>query len=302
MPKLNLNPPLVNACGILSYLDVFELLEKKQVKLGAWIPKSIGPKEKLGNKNPTICDNNSSILNSFALPTQSIDGWIREFENSKLEKPIIGSAYGECPEDYIAIIDVFNNYVDAWELNISCPNKEPGEESLMESIHNEALEFVRGVRETTTKPLIAKLSPNEDYKHITKLIANYVDYLGCGNTIGPGLAIDIHSRRSKLAGIYGGISGPAIKPLNLKMVNDVYNIVTQINRDIEIIAYGGIETWEDIIEYCIAGASIFGIGTVLINKTAENIVDYTKTLWTGVENYLIQQDTTLEKLKGSLIK
>ncbi|MDO9182646.1 MAG: hypothetical protein Q7U04_09570, partial [Bacteriovorax sp.] len=141
------------------------------------------------------------------------------------------------------------------------------------------------------------------------LAKNYVDYIACGNTVGPGLVIDNYSKKPVLAGIYGGMSGPAIKPKSMKMVNDVYDIVK--DTDVEIIAYGGIETWEDVIEYAIAGASIFGLGTCLLKvnkdeiireRTSEEIVEFTKNLWQGVNDFLKKEQTTLQELKGSLKK
>ena len=300
MPKLNLNPPLINACGILSYLDIIDRLEQMGANFGAFLTKSIGPQEKQGNKNPTICNTGDVLLNSFALPTHPVESWIEEFEQSKIKKPIIGSVYGFTPQDYSNLVSKVDKYVSAWELNVSCPNIEPGETSLMELMSKKVRDIVISVRQTTEKPIIAKLSPNEDYINITKSIINYVDYIACGNTLGPGLVIDIYSKRPTLAGIYGGMSGPAIKPKTMKMVNDVYEIIKDSN--IGIIAYGGITNWQDIIEYAIAGAEIFGIGTALMNKNSEQIVEFTHELWDGVENHLRERKTTLEKLVGTLKK
>lgn len=301
MPKLNLNPPLINACGILSYLDVFERLERMGARFGAWLPKSLGPKEKQGNANPTVYDAGHVFLNSFALPTHSVESWIKEFENANLKKPIIGSVYGNTPEDYSTLVSKVDKYVAAWELNLSCPNVEQGKgPSLMKSMSDKVKEVVVPVRQATKKPVIAKLSPNEDYVAMTRIASDHVDYIGCGNTLGPGLVIDIYSRKSVLAGIYGGMSGPAIKPKNMKMVNDVYEALK--GKEVGIIAYGGIEGWQDIIEYAIAGAEIFGIGTALIGKNSEQVVSFTKELWQGVDNFLKERNTTLNELVGSFEK
>ncbi len=328
MPKLNLETPIVNACGIGSYLDVFQRLEQMGAKFGAWIPKSIGPfssnsklrkkygweKEKLGNPNPVIVYTGSVLLNSMALPTHPVESWIKEFENTPLEKPIIGSVYGFKSEDYSILIGMVDKYVDAWELNVSCPNKEKGEQSLRETMTNKVESIVKPLRSITDKPLIVKLSPNENYVTLTELVKDHVDYIGCGNTVGPGLVIDIYSRRPVLAGVYGGMSGPSIKPKNMKMVNDIYEVIKNSDSDVEIIAYGGIETWEDILEYAIAGASIFGLGTCLskvisdkrtktiTGKTSEEIVKFSNNLWNDVQKHLKKRKTTLDKLVGSLIK
>jgi len=322
MPKIKLDIPLVNACGILSYLDIFELLEKMGIKFGAFVPKSIGPfsnnkelrekyswgLEKTGNPNPVIVHTGNILLNSMALPTHPIETWIEEFETAKISKPIIGSVYGFKPSDYSVLISMADKYVSAWEVNVSCPNKEKGEESLMESMTKKIEEIVKPLRTVTKKPIIVKLSPNEDYIALAKLALPCVDYIACGNTIGPGLVIDIYSKKPVLAGVYGGMSGSEMKPKIMKMVNDIYGIVK--NSDIGIVAYGGIEKWQDVIEYSIAGAEIFGIGTALMNvkdgkvtgKTSSEIVEFVDKLWTGVETFLKENNTTLEKLKGSLVK
>ena len=298
LKTIDLNPPIVNACGILSYLDVFERLEKTNANFGAWIPKSIGPFEKHGNPNPTIHHNGSVLLNSFALPTHSINSWITEFENTILKKPIIGSVWGTKPEDYQKVMKQIDKYVCAWEINVSCPNKQIGEKSLTESITKKIKEIIMPLKNITEKPIIAKLSPNEDYIAITKSICNYVDYIACGNTLGPGLAIDIYSRKPILAGFAGGMSGSAIKPRILKKVNDVYKIASKHN--VKIIAYGGISKWQNIVEYAIAGASIFGVGTALMHKTIEEISDFVNKLWDGVDNYLKEENLSFDELVGCL--
>jgi len=309
MPKLDLNPPLINACGILSYLDVLERMEKEGADFGGYLIKSLGPfsddgkhgweKEKKGNDNPTVVDGNV-FLNSFALPTHSVESWIEEFEKCEIKKPLIGSVWGIKPEDYALIVGMVDRHVDAWELNVSCPNVERGEgESVMEAMVSKVREVVIPVRETTEKPLIVKLSPNETYVKMAEAVAEYVDYIACGNTLGPGLAIDIYSRRPILAGVYGGMSGPAIKPKMVKMVNDVYEVV---KGEAGIIAYGGIEKWEDVVEYAIAGAEIFGIGTVLRGMDTERVVEFTGELCDGVGNYLRENEMKLEDLVGSLRK
>ena len=296
--QLILNPPIVNACGILSYLDVFERLEKTGANFGAWIPKSIGPFEKQGNPNPTIYNDGSVLINAFALPTHSIESWIEEFERADLKKPIIGSVWGTKPEDYQNIIKKIDKYVTAWEINVSCPNKEVGEKSLMESMTAKTKEIIMPLRDSTQKPIIARVSPNEDYVEITKSIVDYVDYIACGNTLGPGLAIDIYSRKPILAGFAGGMSGEAITPNTLKMVNDIYNIVSK--KNVGIIAYGGISKWQNIIEYAIAGASVFGIGTVLMHKDTEQITEFVNKIWKDVEKYLKEENITFDELVGCL--
>lgn len=322
MPFLNLDIPIINACGIGSYLDIFQKLEEKNASFGAWVPKSIGPytrdptlqqkwqwgKEKTGNPNPVVVHTGSVLLNSMALPTHAVESWIDEFKSTPLNKPIIGSVYGYNPEDYSRLISMVDPYVSAWELNVSCPNKEKGECSVRESMTSQITEIVNAVQSSTQKSIIAKLSVNEDYKSIAEIVKNKVDYIACSNTVGPGLVIDIYSKHPVLAGIYGGLSGPAIKPLAVKMVHDVYSIVKE--NSVKIIAYGGINQWEDIIEYALAGASIFGLGTGLISidhnqqvraKTTDEIVTYSQEIWTQVKEFEEKHKMTLKNLTGQVI-
>jgi dihydroorotate dehydrogenase (NAD+) catalytic subunit len=323
---LNLEIPVMNGCGILPYLDGFETLEQMGIKLGAVIPKSIGPfsnnpitqamygwaKERTGNKNPVMVHTGHVLLNSMALPSHPIESWEDEFENTKLKMPIIASVYGNSPDDYARIIERLNRFdsIKAYEANVSCPNKMPGEKSLMESNKQteKAEKITKASRDSTDKPLIVKLSPNEDYVLIAEAVKRDVDYITCGNTNGPGLVIDIYSRRPVLAGRTGGMSGPSIMPKNVKMTNDVYNAVK--DSGVKIIGSGGIEKWQDIIQYAIAGASLYQLGTCFLKQTNdgrvlgmtnEEIVKKTKEIWKGVEKHCRERKVPLERLVGSLI-
>ena len=317
MPKLQLKIPIINGCGTGSYLGIFDRLEQQGAEFGAYLIKSIGPrardpkygweKEKTGNPNPTVIHTGDVMLNSMALPTHPVESWIEELQSSKLKTPIIGSVWGEKPEDYATLIGLVDKYVAAWQVNVSCPNKEQGEKSLMESMTAQVSPIFQPLRNVTDRPITAKLSPNEDYVSGAKAVAPFVDYICCGNTVGPGLVIDIYSKRPVLAGKYGGMSGPAMKPKIMKMVNDVYEAVK--GTDVEIIASGRIQSWGDIIEYAIAGASFFEVGTAafttledgrLRGKTTDEIVQFTKYLNEGVQEFLADQDTTLDKLVGTL--
>jgi dihydroorotate dehydrogenase (NAD+) catalytic subunit len=324
MPKLDLEIPIINGCGTGSYLDVFERLEQLEACFGAYIIKSVGPfssnqelrekhgwmKEKLGNPNPTVIYTGSVVLNSMALPTHPVESWIEELEKTQLKTPIIGSVWGNKPEDYAVLIDMVDPYVAAWEVNVSCPNKEIGEESVMETMTSKVEAVVKPLRSVTQKPIIVKLSPNEDYAALADLVKEHTDYICCGNTVGPGLVIDPYSRRPVLAGVYGGMSGPAMKPKIMKMVNDVYEVVK--GSDVEIVASGGIKDALGVIEYAIAGASLFEIGTCCFmnlgkdgtarGKTTEEIAGFTKRIWQEVQYFLEQQNTTLDELVGSLIR
>jgi len=324
MPKLDLEKPIINGCGTGSYLDVFERSEELGADLGANLIKSVGPfsnnqelrekygweKEKLGNPNPTVIYTGDVVLNSMALPTHPIESWIEEFKKTKLKKPIIGSVWGKKPEDYPILAKMIDPYVIAVEVNLSCPNKEQGEQSVMETMTSQVEAVLKPLRNIIKKPIIAKLSPNEDYVTLARIAKEYVDYICCGNTVGPGLVIDPYSRKPVLAGIRGGMSGPAMKPLIVSMVDKVYDVVK--DSDVGIVASSGIQDGLDIIEYAIAGASLFEIGTCAFidlradgtakGRTAEEIAAFTKRIWKEVQDFLTEQKTTLDELVGSMIK
>ncbi|MBI2881329.1 MAG: tRNA-dihydrouridine synthase [Candidatus Tectomicrobia bacterium] len=285
---LDLDPPIVNASGILSFLDVFQLLDRKGAAIGGYITKSISPGERLGNENPVVVEcgpDAHPTLNSLALPSQTPEEWLEELKEARLTRSkLIVSVNGVSPEGVTRIVRMAEPYAEGFELNLSCPNLVPGEESVMAVVgrHPEAAaRVVRAAREATGKPVIAKLSPDTEYLAVGRACVEAgADYLGCANTM-PGMSIDIHSRRPVLAGRTGGISGPALKPINLKMVYDVYAAL-----GCPIVAYGGIATWEDAAEYLLAGARVIGLGTFFAHRKTADIVRDTAALWSGIREYL----------------
>lgn len=289
IPLPEIHPPLINASGILSYPEVFQVFENSGACLGAYVTKSIGPIEKEGNKNPVVVYpefHYLPVLNSLALPTQSPDDWERDLARIKLENSkLIVSIYGGIAQEFEEVAKKLSPFADIIEVNLGCPNKVPGETTIMESIgQNPDLsgEVIRSVRNSTDKPIISKLSPNSNYLAIADAsLEAGADGLGCGNTLGPGMAIDVNTRKPILAGTTGGISGPALKPVNLRMTFECYS-----RFGCPIIAYGGIETWEDALEYALAGACILGIGTAFMKKTTMEAVNLTKSIWEGLEDFL----------------
>ncbi len=279
----------MNASGILSYPEVFQTFEREGAALGGYVTKSVGPVEKAGNENPVLVypdGADAPILNSLALPTQSPEDWERDLAELRLERSrLIVSVYGGDPGEFAAVSGRMDPFADAIEINLGCPNKEPGERTLMESIGQRpdlSGEVVRRVREAAGKPLIAKLSPNSDYLAVAEACLEAgADALGCANTLGPGLAIDILSREPILAGTTGGISGPALKPINLRMTYEVY-----ARFACPIIAYGGIASWRDAVEYALAGACVLGIGTAFLGKGTAEAAALTREIWQGVRDHL----------------
>jgi dihydroorotate dehydrogenase (NAD+) catalytic subunit len=285
---LDIDPPIVNASGILSFLDIFQLLDRKGATIGGYVTKSISPGERLGNENPVVVECGSAAyptLNSLALPSQTPKEWLEELKQTHLTRSkLIVSVNGVSPEGVSRIIQMVESYADGFELNMSCPNLVPGEESVMAIVGRNpeaASRVVRSARKATGKPVIAKLSPDSEYIEVGRACLEAgADYLGCGNTL-PGMSIDIHSRTPVLAGVSGGVSGPALKPVNLKMVYDIY-----AELRCPIVAYGGIMTWEDAVEYVLAGAVVLGLGTFFAHRSTSDIVRDTAAIWKGIQDYL----------------
>jgi len=284
-----IHPPLVNASGILSYPEVFQTFENLGASLGGYITKSVGPVEKDGNNNPVVVwpeDLSQPVLNSLALPTQSPADWEDDLSELHLERSkLIVSIYGGHPDEFAEVATRMSKFASAIEVNLGCPNKMPGEETIMESIGQNpdlSSHVIQMVRNATDRPVIAKLSPNTDYIAIADACMDAgADGLGCGNTLGPGLAIDIATQKAILAGTTGGISGPALRPVNLRMTYECY-----ARFGCPIIGYGGIATWKDAIEYVLAGACLLGIGTAFLGKSTSEAVAVTERIWEGILAHL----------------
>ncbi len=278
---IEIKNPVMTASGTFGYASEFhELIDLNM--LGAIVVKGISLLPSKGNPPPRIVETSCGMLNAIGLENVGID----EFINKKLpflssiKTPAIVNIYGKNIEEYVELSKIINGIPDisGVEINISCPNVKKG--GLAFGVDSQAaFEVVRAVRVKTSKLLIVKLSPN--VTDISKIAVSVekagADSISLINTI-TGMAIDINTKRPKLANITGGLSGPAIKPVALKMVWEVANSVS-----IPVIGIGGILTPEDAIEFLIAGASAIQVGTAnFINPNASiDIIN-------GIESYLIQ--------------
>jgi len=276
---LALKNPVMTASGTFGYAREFESLVDLN-RLGAIIVKGLALKPVKGNPPPRIVETACGMLNAIGLENVGIEA----FETDKmpflrtLQPPIIANIYGTMIEEYAALaerIDAIEG-VAAIEVNISCPNVKAG--GVVFGVDPFAAErVVKAVREKTRKTLIVKLSPNvTDVTVIARSAeAAGADALSLINTI-TGMAIDIEARRPRLANITGGLSGPAIKPVALRMVWQVARTAR-----VPVIGIGGIMRPDDAIEFFIAGAMAVQIGTA-------NFVNPRTTLdvIAGIERYL----------------
>jgi len=250
-------------------------------RLGAFITKGLTLKPKQGNPGPRIFETPSGLLNSIGLPNPGVDVFLRDIlpRLKKYKIPIIANIVGESIEEYEKCAEILSDEVSGIEVNISCPNvKRGGIEFGKEP--KVVLKLVERVRKRTNLTMIVKLSPNVNIKEIAKASEKGgADGLSLINTIG-GIAIDIEKQRPVFANIIAGLSGPCIKPIALRMVWEVYSIVS-----IPIIGIGGISTFSDAIEFFLAGASAIEVGTAnFINPlSCIEIID-------GIEDYLKKRE------------
>ncbi len=300
--KLKLKNPILVASGTFGYAKEFEELVDLD-KLGGIITKTITLKPREGNKPPRIVETPSGMLNSIGLENHGIENFIREKLPylEKLKTKIIASIQAEEEDELVEIIKRLNDAgVDAIELNLSCPNVkfgvgslEFGGNKLIAQDHKATYEFIKKARKSTKRTLIAKLSPNvTDIIEIARAAERAgADGLSLVNTFF-GMSIDINTKKPRLGNIYGGLSGPAIRPIALKMVFDVSK-----NVKIPIIGMGGIMNWQDAVEFIIAGASAVCIGTAnFVNpKASLEILD-------GIKKHMISNKiNNIKNLTGSTI-
>jgi len=266
---LRLRNPVMAASGTFAsgreFADFVDLS-----RLGAIITKGVSLQPWEGNESPRIAETASGMLNSIGLQNPGVGlfserdlGWL-----ASQDVPVIVNVVGHSVDEYVSVVERLEAEpaVAAYELNISCPNVDAGGMAFGTACAP-AAEVTRSVRAVTKRPLIVKLSPNvTDISEIARAVESAgADAVSLINTL-LGMAIDVRTRRPKLARVVGGLSGPAIKPVALRMVWQVASAVS-----VPVIGCGGIMTGEDAVEFLLAGASAVQVGTA-------NFVDPTATM------------------------
>lgn len=270
--------PVIMASGTYGngecYTDLYPI-----DRLGGISCKGMTIEPRLGNPPPRIAETPSGILNSVGLQNIGVHGFIEKYLPvlKKSDCVIIANVAGAKVEDYAAAAEALDpTDVDMIELNISCPNVKAGGAAWGISKEGAAT-VTAAVRKATKKPLIVKLTPNvTDITEIAKAVEEEgADALSLINTL-LGMRIDIKTRRPILHNNMGGLSGPAVFPVAVRMVRQCYKAV-----DIPIIGMGGIATWEDAVEIMLAGASAVQMGTAIFTDPYSplKVID-------GLENYL----------------
>lgn len=269
---MNFKNPLLTASGTFGFGVEYRRFFDPNI-LGGITVKAITLEPRKGNPDPRIAETPSGMLNAIGLENPGVDFFLSSILPAiqDLDLPIIVNAAGSTEEDYVEVVKKLQvPGVSAIELNISCPNVKEGGIAFG-SDPDVAAKLVRNVRKVCKCPLIVKLSPNvTDIVKMAKSIEHEgVEALSLINTL-VGMGIDIEKRKPQIANVVAGLSGPAIKPVALRMV---WQVSQQVN--IPVIGMGGITSASDVIEFLLAGANAVAIGTGWFHNPwmAEEIIE-----------------------------
>jgi dihydroorotate dehydrogenase (NAD+) catalytic subunit len=295
---LSLNSPIVLLSGCVGFGEEYTRIEGFSNRdVGAIVLKGTTREPRLGNKPHRVYETPMGMLNAIGLQNPGMDIVVDEIlpELDFSETRFIANVCGSTVEDYEVVTKRFDDSaIDAIEINISCPNIKEGGVHFGNSPEMSA-RVVDACRQQTQKPIIAKLSPNQtDIQENARLcIEAGADGLAVINTI-MGMAIDIEERKPIIGNVRGGLSGPAIKPIALLKVQQVYEVAGP--KNIPIIGQGGIVSAEDALEFIIAGATTVGVGTALFYDP----MACTKVN-AGISEYLTRHNiASVSELIGSL--
>ncbi|TFB09428.1 dihydroorotate dehydrogenase [Candidatus Atribacteria bacterium MT.SAG.1] len=294
---IKLKNPVMTASGTFGYGQEYAHFVDLN-KLGAMILKGITLKPKMGNSPPRVIETPSGMLNAIGLQNVGVEVLIKEKLPylKKFNTPVVINISGNTIEEYMELARRLEEVSEAagvagLEVNISCPNVKKGG-MVWGTNAQSTYKIISSVRKATSLPLIVKLTPNvTDIKIIAQAAEEAgADAISLINTL-VGMAVDIDSRKPKLANVSGGLSGPALKPVALWLVWQVFQTV-----NIPVIGIGGIIKVEDALEFIIAGARAIEIGTAnFVNPRA------TIEIIEGIEKYLIENNIKdINELVGSM--
>jgi dihydroorotate dehydrogenase (NAD+) catalytic subunit len=294
---LKLNTPIVLLSGCVGFGEEYTRVAGfSNLDAGAVVLKGTTPEPRLGNPPHRVYETSMGMLNAIGLQNPGMDVVVDEILPTLdfSETRFIANVCGSTIEDYAEVTRRFDDSpIDAIEVNISCPNIREGGVAFG-NVPEMSARVVEACRRVTNKPIITKLSPNQtDIRENARVcIEAGSDALAVINTL-TGMAIDAETRQPIIGNIQGGLSGPAIKPIALLKVHQVYEVAGP--QGIPIIGQGGITTAADALEFIIAGASTVGVGTALFYDplVCRKIND-------GIADYLQRHKLSLEKLVGSM--
>ena len=288
---IKMKNPVTTASGTYGFGQEYHHLVPVS-RLGAVTVKGLTLQERLGNKGVRVWETPSGMLNCIGLQNPGVDGFIADILPWLIDNQaqVIVNISGNTVEEYKIMADKLSvPGIGGLEVNVSCPNVKAGGMAFGVD-PDQIYQVVKGVRQSTNLPVIVKLSPNvTDIVVMAKAAASAgADGLALINTL-LGMAIDINSKKPVLGNVMGGLSGPAVKPVALRMI---WQVSQQV--DLPILGMGGISTWEDAVEFILAGATAVAVGTAnFYNPTA------TLDIIAGIEQYCVEQGINdVNKLVG----
>jgi len=279
---IKLRNPVMPASGTFGYGEEYTPFIDME-KIGAIVTKGLSLKPKAGNPTPRIAETVSGMLNAIGLQNVGIDAFIQHkmpFLRT-VNTPVIANFFGNTLEEYGEVAKRLNDIpeIAAGELNISCPNVKQGG-IVFGTDPKAASEVVALVRKNLQKPLIVKLTPNvTDITVVARAVEEAgADAIACINTL-TGMSVDVNTRKPRIANMTGGLSGPAIRPVAVRMVHQVVQTVS-----VPVIGIGGIVKAMDALEFLIVGAKAVQVGTA-------NFVDPTAmiSIIEGIEEFLVEE-------------
>ena len=292
--SLQLRNPVMTASGTFGYAREFENLLNLH-RLGGVIVKGISLLPRAGNPPPRIVETSCGMLNAIGLQNVGVRRFIKEKMPylRGIDVPVFVNILGDSVEEYREITERLADVegIAGLEVNISCPNVKKGGVAFGNDPHMAAA-ATKAVKEASSVPVMVKLSPNvSDVTAVARAVEDSgADSVSLINTL-IGMAIDLEQRKPVLANVIGGLSGPAVKPVALRMVYQVARAVK-----IPVIGIGGIDCTEDALEFLLAGASAIQVGTAnFVNpRVSEEIVE-------GISGYVKQNKlTSIRELIGAL--
>ncbi len=292
--SLRLKNPVITASGTFGYGEEYaEFIDLN--RLGAVVVKGLSIKPKKGNPPPRIIETPSGMLNAIGLQNIGIEAFINEkLPFLRLFKtPVIANFFGDSIDEYARAAETLSvaKGVDALEMNVSCPNKEAGW-CIFGTDPATLKHVVSTVRKVTHLPLIVKLSPNVTDIALMARVAedSGADAVSLINTL-TAMCVDINTRKPALANVTGGLSGPAIRPVAVRMVWEVCKAV-----EIPVIGMGGIMTYKDALEFLIVGAKAVAVGTAnFINPVV------TLEIISGIEGFMREERiSNINQIIGSI--
>ncbi|MGO9386881.1 MAG: dihydroorotate dehydrogenase [Methanobacterium sp.] len=275
---IKIRNPTMLAAGVLG-TTAASLNWASKSGAGAVVTKSFSIEPSKGYPNPTTVEVTGGFINAVGLSNPGVEAFKLELKKLEGSVPVVASIYGSNPEEFGRLANKIEGIVDMIELNVSCPHAVGGCGASIGQDADLTAEIVKTVKNVIKTPISVKLTPN-----VTDIVEIAVasQKAGCDaftliNSLGPGMRIDIETAHTILHNKFGGLSGPAIKPIALRCVYDVYEAVS-----VPLIGVGGIKDYMDVVEFIFAGASCVQIGTAIYYDGLKIFRD----ICTGLERFM----------------